>query len=66
MSTRIRISYECEEELQTVINRLSPIIGKVKREPPKGRYMRAYADVQSIQFETLGLQRTAIHGIIKR
>lgn len=46
MSIRIRVSYEHENELREVLDRLEPIGIKIKREPEAGRYKRAYIVVK--------------------
>lgn len=43
MSVRIRVSYTDEEELAGVIQLLSPLGVSWKRQPKKGRHMRAYS-----------------------
>ena len=43
MSVKIRISYTDDEELAGVIRLLSPLGISWKRQPKKGRYMRAYS-----------------------
>ena len=43
MSVRIRVSYTEDEELAGVIRMLSPLGVSWKRQPKKGRYMRAYS-----------------------
>lgn len=43
MSVKIRVSYTDEEELDWVIRLLSPLGVSWKRQPKKGRYMRAYS-----------------------
>ena len=42
MSTQVRVSYEREPELLDVITSLGKRVLKVKREPAKGQYKRAY------------------------
>lgn len=42
MSVKIKISYNTNEELAEVIKLLSPVCQKVKRQPAKGKYKRAY------------------------
>ena len=43
MSVKIRVSYTEDEELARVIRLLSPLGVSWKRQPKKGRYMRAYS-----------------------
>lgn len=43
MSVKIRVSYTEDEELAGVIRLLSPLGVSWKRQPKKGRYMRAYS-----------------------
>ena len=43
MSIKIRVSYTEDEELAGVIQLLSPLGVSWKRQPKKGRYMRAYS-----------------------
>ncbi len=43
MSVKIKVSYTDEEELAGVIRLLSPLGVSWKRQPKKGRYMRAYS-----------------------
>lgn len=43
MSVKIRVSYTDEEDLDWVIRLLSPLGVSWKRQPKKGRYMRAYS-----------------------
>ena len=43
MSVRIRVSYTEDEELAGVIRLLSPLEMSWKRQPKKGKYMRAYS-----------------------
>lgn len=44
MSVKIRVSYTEEEELAGVIRLLSPLGVSWKRQPKKGKYMRAYSE----------------------
>ena len=46
MSVKIRVSYTDEEELAGVIRLLSPLEVSWKRQPKKGKYMRAYSDAK--------------------
>lgn len=43
MSVKIRVSYTDEEDLDWVIQLLSPLGVSWKRQPKKGKYMRAYS-----------------------
>lgn len=43
MSVKIKVSYTDEEELAGVIQLLSPLGVSWKRQPQKGKYMRAYS-----------------------
>lgn len=43
MSVKIRVSYTDEKELAGVIRLLSPLGVNWKRQPQKGKYMRAYS-----------------------
>lgn len=43
MSVKIKVSYTDEEELVGVIQLLSPLGVSWKRQPKKGKYMRAYS-----------------------
>lgn len=43
MSIKIKVSYTDEEELAGVIRLLSPLGVSWKRQPKKGKYMRAYS-----------------------
>lgn len=43
MSVKIRVSYTEDEELAGVIRLLSPLGVSWKRQPQKGKYMRAYS-----------------------
>ena len=43
MSVKIKVSYTDDEELAGVIRLLSPLGVSWKRQPKKGRYMRAYS-----------------------
>ena len=46
MSVKIRVSYTDEEELARVVRLLSPLEVSWKRQPKKGKYMRAYGDAK--------------------
>lgn len=39
---KIRISYEQDQELEAVKELLAPVVEKVKIQPAKGKYKRAY------------------------
>lgn len=43
MSVKIRVSYTEDEELSGIVRLLSPLGVSWKRQPKKGRYMRAYS-----------------------
>lgn len=43
MSIKIKVSYTEDEELAGVIRLLSPLGVSWKRQPKKGKYMRAYS-----------------------
>ena len=42
MSVKIKVSYEQEQELEAVKMLLAPVLEKVKIQPAKGKYKRAY------------------------
>lgn len=46
MSVKIKVSYTDEEELVGVIQLLSPLGVSWKRQPKKGKYMRAYSVIK--------------------
>ena len=46
MSIRIKVSYENPRELSFVLHKLGQSVVKVQREPPKGKYRRAYIDIE--------------------
>lgn len=54
MSVKIRVSYTDEEELAGVIRLLSPLGVSWKRQPKKGKYMRAYTDEHRVNKENNG------------
>lgn len=43
MSIKIKLSYTEEEECREIMQLLSPVVGKWKKQPAKGKYKRAYA-----------------------
>ena len=47
---RIKISYNTEDELAALVSSLPPKVKSVKRQPAKGRYMRAYVDIDLLPF----------------
>lgn len=51
MSTKIRVSYERESELVSVIASLGKRVRHVQREPAKGRFQRAYIEVADLPGE---------------
>lgn len=47
MSVNIKVSYEWPEELQYILDKLSPDVEKVKAaREQKGRFKRAYIDIK--------------------
>lgn len=42
---RIKVSYNTEDELAVLVSSLPPKVKSVKRQPAKGRYRRAYVDI---------------------
>ena len=48
MSIKIKLSYETDEELAFVREKLAKHLYKVQLEPPKGRFKRAYFILKSI------------------
>ena len=48
MSAIVRISYETEEELAAIRDKLSIYMSRVVLEPRKGRYKRAYLRLKNI------------------
>ena len=42
---RIKISYNTEDELAVLVSSLPPKVKCVKKQPAKGRYRRAYVDI---------------------
>lgn len=49
---KIKISYSTEQELAGITRLLSPVIKKVKLQPEKGGYKRAYIDVKGTTRDT--------------
>lgn len=45
MSVKIRVSYTDDEELAGVIRLLSPVVKSCKRQSRKGKYKRAYIEL---------------------
>ncbi len=45
MSVKIKISYTDDQELTGVIRLLSPIVKNWKKQPAKGKYKRAYIEL---------------------
>lgn len=45
MSVQIKVSYECDSELDEVIKLLSPILKTIKKQPANGKFKRAYLAV---------------------
>ena len=52
MSVKIKLSYISHEELQCVCQHLKPLIKKIRLQPPKGQYRRAYIDLKDIPTNT--------------
>lgn len=50
---RIKVSYNTEEELAVLVSSLPPKVKSVKRQPEKGRYKRAYVDID-LQHDDFG------------
>lgn len=50
MSVRIRVSYEREQEIRGVLHLLSPVVKRVRIQPNKGRYKRAYIEAEEASF----------------
>lgn len=48
MSVKIKLSYETDEELAKVREKLADCTQKVELEPQKGRYKRAYLTLKNI------------------
>lgn len=44
MSVKIKLSYTDEEECLEIMRLLSPVVGKWKKQPAKGKYKRAYGE----------------------
>lgn len=49
MSVKIRVSYTDDEELAGVIRLLSPVVKSCKRQSRKGKYERAYIELNHEQ-----------------
>lgn len=47
MSVKIKVSYTEDEELAGVIRLLSPLVRSWKAQPQKGRFKRAYIELNS-------------------
>ena len=47
---RIKVSYNTDEELAMLVSSLPPKVKSVKRQPAKGRYRRAYVDIDLLHF----------------
>ena len=45
MSVKIKVSYECDSELNEVVELLSPILKTIKKQPANGKFKRAYITV---------------------
>ena len=45
---KIRISYEQDQELEAVKELLAPVVEKVRTQPARGKYKRAYIWARSI------------------
>ena len=45
MSVKIKVSYECDSELDEVVKLLSPILKTIKKQPANGKFKRAYITV---------------------
>ncbi len=45
MSVKIKVSYTKDEELTGVIKLLSPVVKDWKKQPAKGKYKRAYIEL---------------------
>lgn len=50
MSVKIKISYTDDQELTGIIRLLSPIVKKWKKQPEKGKYKRAYIEIENRDF----------------
>lgn len=59
MSVKIRVSYTDDEELAGVIRLLSPLGVNWKRQPKKGRYMRAYSVTKNVNEARANQEKTA-------
>lgn len=46
MSTKIKISYEHDQELQELLRILRPKIKRYKKEDKRGKYQRVYIEVK--------------------
>lgn len=44
MSVKIKVSYTDEQELDRIVQLLSPVVGKWKKQQAKGTYKRAYGE----------------------
>lgn len=48
MSVKIKLSYEHPHELETVQERLAPLVEHTDLQPPRGRYRLAYLHMRTI------------------
>lgn len=48
MSVKIKLSYETDEELANVRDKLAEYAPRVELEPRKGRYKRAYLTLKNV------------------
>lgn len=46
MTIRIKVSYECPQELERVLKRLGPDVKSWKAAREKGRFKRAYINIK--------------------
>lgn len=51
MSMKIKLSYTEDQELDGVIRLLSPIVRSWKKQPAKGKYKRAYIELENIVYK---------------
>ena len=49
MSIKIKVSYTDDQELAGVIRLLSPMVKRWKKQPAKGKYKRAYGELNHEQ-----------------
>lgn len=45
MSVKIKVSYTTDQELHKIMQLLSPVVKSWKKQPAKGKYKRAYIEL---------------------